>query len=187
MNQTEIINDSNTTSEKITNHKILIYQVMTRLLGNKQTNLIPYGTIAQNGVGKFNDINDAALMSLKGMGFTHLWYTGIIEHATLTDYSAFGIVADDPDVVKGRAGSAYSIKDYYDVNPDLAVDVKNRMAEFESLVMRTHKNNLKVLIDFVPNHVARGYKSDMLPKGIVDLGANDDKTKAFNAQNNFYY
>jgi glycosidase len=187
MNQPELLNDSNTTSETIANNKLIIYQMMTRLFGNKTSQLTPYGTIEQNGVGKFNDVTDTALLSLKGMGFTHIWYTGIIEHATLTNYAAFGILPDDPDVVKGRAGSSYSIKDYYDVNPDLAVDVKNRMKEFEALLTRTHNQDLKVLIDFIPNHVARGYKSDMLPAGINDIGSADDVTKAFDAQNNFYY
>ena len=55
-------------------------------------------------------------------------------------------------VVKGKAGSPYAIKDYYDIDPDLAVDVTNRMQEFEALVERTHKTGMKVLIDFVPNH-----------------------------------
>ena len=68
----------------------------------------------------------------------------------MTDYRAFGIERDDPDVVKGRAGSPYAIKDYYDIDPDLAVDVNHRMAEFESLVDRTHQHGMKVIIDFVP-------------------------------------
>lgn len=167
--------------------KIVIYQMMTRLFGNTKTTNKPYGTIGENGVGKFNDINDAALSSLKQMGITHVWYTGVIEHALLTDYTKFGIPLDDADVVKGRAGSPYAIKDYYDVNPDLAVDVPNRMKEFESLVERTHNQGMKVIIDFVPNHVARAYHSDTKPEGIKDLGETDNKTVAFAANNNFYY
>src|SRR5690606_12297011 len=84
-------------------------------------------------------------------------------------------------------GSPYAIKDYYDVNPDLAVDVSNRMAEFTQLVERTHQNGLKVIIDFVPNHVARAYKSDARPSGVIDLGEQDDKSVSFNPTNNFYY
>src|ERR1700760_1640144 len=96
-------------------HKLIIYQLLPRLFGNTKTINKIYGSVDENGSGKFNDINDKALTALKGMGFTHVWYTGIIEHATMTDYSAAGIRPDDPDVVKGRAGSPYAVKDYYDV------------------------------------------------------------------------
>ena len=167
--------------------KIIIYQMMTRLFGNTNTTNKPWGTIEENGCGKFNDINDAALRGIKELGTTHVWYTGVLEHATLTAYLNDSIPADHPFVVKGRAGSPYSIKDYYDVDPDLAVDVKNRMREFESLIERTHSNGLKVIIDFVPNHVARHYKSDAKPKGVKDLGEGDDVTKEFAIGNNFYY
>jgi len=167
--------------------RITIYQVMTRLFGNKNATNKPFGTLEENGVGKFNDINDKALTAIKDLGVSHIWYTGVIEHAVLTDYSKFGIALDDADVVKGRAGSPYAIKDYYDVDPDLAVDVPNRMKEFEKLIERTHANGLKAIIDFVPNHVARAYKSDAKPEGTKDLGETDDKTIAFKATNNFYY
>ena len=167
--------------------KIVIYQMMTRLFGNQTTLNKPYGTLEENGVGKLNDINDAALKGIKELGVTHVWYTGVLEHATLTDYTKFGIPLDDADVVKGRAGSPYAIKDYYDVNPDLAVDVKNRMLEFEGLIARTHKNDLQVIIDFVPNHVARAYHSDAKPEGVNNLGAEDDKLVGFKQSNNFYY
>ncbi|MFZ6000608.1 MAG: alpha-amylase, partial [Bacteroidota bacterium] len=126
--------------------KVIVYQMMTRLFGNTNSANVKYGTIEENGVGKFNDINEAALQSLKELGVSHVWYTGVLEHATLTDYSAEGIPVDDADVVKGRAGSPYAIKDYYDVNPDLAVNVKNRVAEFEELIARTHTAGLKVII-----------------------------------------
>jgi glycosidase len=167
--------------------KIVIYQMMTRLFGNKITVNKPYGTVEENGVGKFEDINDAALNSIKNLGVTHVWFTGVIEHAVLTDYTAHGIPLDDADVVKGRAGSPYAIKDYYDVNPDLAVDVPSRLKEFERLVDRTHQAGLKALIDFVPNHVARVYRSDVKPEGIKDLGESDNKTVSFDPNNNFYY
>ena len=172
---------------QLTSNKVILYQLMTRLFGNKKTVNKPYGTLEENGVGKFNDINDQALQSLKGLGITHVWYTGILEHATLSDNTKFGIPLDDADVVKGRAGSPYSIKDYYDVNPDLAVDVPNRIKEFEQLIARTHANDLKVIIDFVPNHVARKYKSDAKPANIKDLGENDDKNVRYKPNNNFYY
>jgi glycosidase len=167
--------------------KVIVYQLLVRLFGNKETTNKPYGTLQENGVGKFSDINDRALVSLRELGITHVWYTGIIEHAVLTDYTSYGIPLDDADVVKGRAGSPYSIKDYYDVNPDLADDVRNRMQEFEQLVERTHRNDLKVIIDFVPNHVARGYRSDKKPEGVRDLGEDDDRSVRFKATNNFYY
>jgi glycosidase len=168
-------------------HKLVIYQLLPRLFGNTNTTNKFYGSIQENGSGKFNDINEQALTGIKAMGFTHVWYTGIIEHATMTDYSAYGIAPDDPDVVKGRAGSPYAIKDYYDVDPDLAVEVPNRMAEFEALIKRTHQQGLKIFIDFVPNHVARTYSSDAKPDGVRDFGEDDDITQAFNAQNDFYY
>jgi len=174
-------------SKNMNDKQIVIYQLLPRLFGNKNTTNIPYGTIEQNGSGKFNDITDRALDGIKELHVNYVWYTGVLAHASLTDYSAYGVKVDDADVVKGRAGSPYAIRDYYDVNPDLAVDVKNRMKEFEALVDRTHAKNLKVVIDFIPNHVARSYHSYAKPKNVVDFGAKDDVTKAFSPQNDFYY
>jgi glycosidase len=168
-------------------HKIIIYQLLVRLFGNQHSDNIFYGSIEENGCGKFNDITDTALDELKRMGITHIWYTGVIEHATVTDYSAYGIIPDNPFVVKGRAGSPYAIKDYYDVDPDLASLPDRRMQEFESLVARTHNAGLKLIIDFVPNHVARTYKSDVKPEGIKDLGEDDMTSVFFDRNNNFYY
>ncbi|GAB2772451.1 alpha-amylase family protein [Rhabdobacter roseus] len=168
-------------------HKLIIYQIFTRLFGNQTTTNKFYGSRDENGVGKFNDINDVALRELKAFGVTHIWYTGVIEHATLTDYSAYGIAVDHPFIVKGIAGSPYAVKDYYDVNPDLAVNVKERFQEFCALVERTHQHGMKVLIDFVPNHVARQYRSDAKPSGAEDFGEQDDVSQAFLPNNNFYY
>ena len=173
--------------EQPSTNKLIIYQMLPRLFGNTKTVNKPNGSIEENGVGKLNDINDKALQEIKKMGFTHVWFTGVIEHATMTDYSAFGIKADDPDIVKGRAGSPYAIKDYYDIDPDLAVDVKNRTGEYEALIKRTHANGLKVLMDCVPNHVARTYGSDVNPAGVRDFGQDDDTTQAFSPKNDFYY
>ncbi|HEV7349527.1 alpha-amylase family protein [Telluribacter sp.] len=167
--------------------KLVIYQIFTRLFGNQNTTNKFYGTRDENGVGKFNDITDTALKELKSFGITHVWYTGVIEHATMTDYSEFGIRQDHPLVVKGIAGSPYAVKDYYDVNPDLAVKVKDRIEEFEALVERTHSNGLKVLIDFIPNHVARQYFSDARPAGVKDFGEEDATNVVFSPTNNFYY
>ncbi|GAB2563288.1 alpha-amylase family protein [Spirosoma aerophilum] len=167
--------------------KLIIYQIFTRLFGNQSITNKWNGSYAENGVGKFNDINTAALQSIRQFGATHVWYTGVIEHATQTNYSAYGIRPDNPAVVKGRAGSPYAIKDYYDVDPDLAVSVPDRMAEFEALIQRTHSHSLKVIIDFVPNHVARQYQSDAKPSPVADLGQNDDTSVGFSPNNNFYY
>ena len=167
--------------------KAIVYQIFTRLYGNKNTTRKENGTIEENGCGKMNDFTPTALKHIKEMGVTHIWYTGIIRHATQTDYSAYGIPKNHPAVVKGRAGSPYAITDYYDVDPDLAVDVKKRMQEFEALVERTHKAGMKVIIDFVPNHVARQYHSICKPAGVKDLGQDDDPSQGFSPQNNFYY
>lgn len=169
------------------NNKIVIYQIFTRLFGNEEVRNEYNGTIEQNGCGKMDDITNQALHDIKKLGATHVWYTGVIAHASQTDYSAYGMPANHPSVVKGKAGSPYAIRDYYDIDPDLAVDVEKRMEEFEKLVKRTHDNGLKVIIDFVPNHVARQYHSIAKPLGVHDLGVDDDNTKAFSPDNNFYY
>lgn len=168
-------------------NKIVVYQVFTRLFGNNNVNCIHNGSISENGCGKMADFTLKALGEIKALGATHIWYTGVIEHATQTDYRRFGIVPDHPAVVKGKAGSPYAIKDYYDIDPDLAKDIPERMKEFENLVQRTHRAGLKMIIDFVPNHVARQYHSDAQPDGTIQLGANDDTNAAFSPYNNFYY
>lgn len=167
--------------------KEVIYQVFTRLFGNVNSTNKPWGTIEENGVGKFNDFTDKALKEIKDLGVTHIWYTGVPHHDVITDYEKFGISNDDPDVVKGRAGSPYAVKDYYNVNPDLAENPTNRLEEFKALIDRTHKAGMKVIIDIVPNHVARNYKSMTNPKGIESFGESDDKTVVYNVNNNFYY
>ena len=167
--------------------KFIVYQVFTRLFGNQNTTNKYFGSIEENGCGKFNDISDTAISALKQFGITHMWYTGVIKHATLTDYTAHNIPNDHPLIVKGIAGSPYAVKDYYDVDPDLAVDVENRMNEFEALVARTHQQDLKVIIDFVPNHVARQYHSIVRSSGVKDFGEDDDTSVAFSPNNNFYY
>ena len=167
--------------------KPVIYQVFTRLFGNTNTTNKPWGTIAENGVGKFNDFTDEALLGIKELGTSYVWYTGVPHHAVINDYSDYDISLDDPDVVKGRAGSPYAVKDYYNVNPDLAVNPANRLAEFEALIERTHKHGMKVIIDIVPNHVARKYESLNLPQGQSNFGANDDTSLEYAKHNNFYY
>ncbi len=168
-------------------NKQVVYQVFTRLFGNTNSTNKPWGTIEENGVGKFNDFTDKALQEIKDLGVTYIWYTGVPHHDVITDYTKYGISNDDPDVVKGRAGSPYAVKDYYNVDPDLAENVNNRLEEFKELIERTHKAGLKVIIDIVPNHVARNYHSLSKPEGIEDFGAKDDTTVVYSVNNNFYY
>ena len=167
--------------------KIIIYQVFTRLLTNRNMTRKEWGTVAENGCGKFNDFTPEVLKMIKDKGVTHIWYTGVIRHATVTDYSKYGIPRNHPEVIKGRAGSPYAIVDYYDVDPDLAQDVNKRMEEYEALIVRTHKSGLKIIMDFVPNHVGREYHSICKPEGVRDLGEDDDKNMNFSPRNNFYY
>ncbi|PKG73798.1 alpha-amylase [Shewanella sp. GutCb] len=167
--------------------KPVVYQVFTRLFGNKNTNNQPWGTITENGVGKFSDFDETALNSIKSLGTTHVWYTGVPHHALIGDYKQFGISDDDPDVVKGRAGSPYAVKDYYNVNPDLADNVENRFEEFKALIARTHAQDMKVIIDIVPNHVARAYQSPFAENGVTSFGAYDDTSVTYKRHNNFYY
>ena len=169
-------------------HKIIIYQVFTRLFSNRNNTRKVNGTIEENGCGKLNDFTPGTLKQIRELGVTHIWYTGVIRHATMTDYSRYGIPRQHPAVVKGRAGSPYAITDYYDIDPDLAVNVEERMLEFEKLVSRTHSAGLKMIIDFVPNHVARQYKSICKPQGVRDLGEDDNTNIGFDpVHNNFYY
>jgi len=178
------INESDQTS---TAGKPVVYQVFTRLFGNKVTTNKPWGTIEENGVGKFSDFDDKALDGIRELGTTHIWYTGVPHHALIRDYTDYGISSDDPDVVKGRAGSPYAVKDYYNVSPDLADDPARRLEEFEALIGRTHAHGMKVIIDIVPNHIARGYESISRPKGVSSFGADDDTSVEWDRNNNFYY
>lgn len=161
----------------------VIYQLMVRTFGNTNETRKPGGTLAENGCGKFNDINDAALASLKKLGITHLWLTGVMEQASATGHP--GRPADDPDILKGLAGSPYAIKDYFDVCPDYAANPAERLREFRSLVERARRYRLKVMVDFVPNHVSRAYQSDVKPE--LSFGANDRKDVFFDPGNNFFY
>jgi glycosidase len=167
--------------------KIVVYQVFTRLFGNKNNTNKPWGTIEDNGVGKFNDFTPLALQEIKALGVNYIWYTGVPHHALIRDYTAIDVSFDDPDVVKGRAGSPYAVKDYYNVNPDLAKDPSKRLEEFEALIARTHDAGMKVIIDIVPNHIARKYEGKNNPIGVKDFGADDDQGVEYSRDNNFYY
>lgn len=167
--------------------KLFIYQMMPRLFSNRNGTNRHNGSLAENGCGKFNDLSHSLLRNLRIDGYTHIWYIGIPAHASATDYTAYGIPKQYPEIIKGKAGSPYAIRDYYDVDPDLAEDVSRRMEEFEALVDRTHQAGLKVITDFVPNHVARNYCSVAKPSGFKDFGDDDNDSVAFSPQNNFYY
>ena len=167
--------------------KFFVYQILTRLFGNKIDTNLKNGEIWENGSGKFNDISDNVLKKLSDCGYTHIWYIGVLAHSTATNYEKYGIPHQYPEIVKGKAGSPYAVRDYYDVDPDLSVDIDKRLDEFDNLINRTHKAGLKVIIDFVPNHLARNYQSIAKPPSIADFGADDDKSLAFHPQNNFYY
>ncbi len=167
--------------------KIIIYQALVRLFGNGNPNRQKNGTIDENGCGKMSDFSEVALRSIRQLGCNYIWYTGLLQQASATDYSRYGIPRQNPQVLKGIAGSPYAISDYYSVSCDLADDPNLRMEEFDALVERTHKVGLKMIIDFVPNHVARQYKSVTKPKNVSDLGEYDIVEHRFNPQNNFYY
>ena len=163
----------------------VIYQLVVRHFGNQNQTRATNGSITENGVGKFADINEAAIAGLKELGINHVWLTGIPRQATMTDYSELGMPPDDPDIVKGRAGSFYAIRDYYDVCPDYALDPTTRLEEFTELVERLHAAELQVMIDLVPNHVARSYASVVAPE--ADFGVHDDQGVFFAADNNYFY
>ena len=183
----EIADDSRHSNSPLRNERLIVYQFFPRSLTNTVENPAPWGSIERNGCGKLLDLTDKVLRSIKELGVNSLWLTGVIEHATKTDFSEYGIKRDNTAIVKGEAGSPYAIKDYYDVNPALAVDVEKRIEEFRTTVDNIHKAGLKVIIDFVPNHTAREYHSDQAPEGISDFGKEDDPTKFFDKDNNYYY
>jgi len=165
--------------------KPVIYQIVARYFGNTNTTNQQDGTIEANGCGKFADITEIALQALEDLGVTHVWLTGCLRQATLTGYPDVELPSDDPDVVKGRAGSLFAVRDYFDVCPDYARHPANRLDEFVSLVDRIHRVGLKALLDFVPNHVARGYHSVVKPE--LDFGTGDDTRKYFVPNNHFFY
>ena len=164
-----------------------IYQLFVRTFGNKNTEPIFDGDKSQNGCGTFASINNNALEAFKKLGITHIWLTGVIRHSSLTAYPELGIKPTNPLITKGKAGSPYSIMDYYDIDPDLAINPQNRIAEFEDIVHRIHEKGMKVIIDFIPNHLAREYKSVNRPLDVEEFGVYDNKDVNFARDNNFYY
>ena len=169
--------------------KSIIYQIFPRYWGDRAGKQKKGGTLDENGCGKFSNIDRESLDYFKSLGVTHLWLTGIVRHAT--GESTGGCTASSPDWVKGRAGSPYAITDYYDVNPYLADVPEKRMEEFKDLLKRVHNAGLKVIIDFVPNHVARDYTAftalHPAPTGMPSLGSDDDKSVHWREENDFFY
>jgi glycosidase len=135
------------------------------------------------GSGKFESLDTGSLEYLRGLGIDYVWYTGVIRHATRK--ADEGCVPSHPQIVKGEAGSPYAITDYYDVNPYLATVPDRRMEEFLELVERTHRHGMKVVMDFVPNHVARDYQSHV--PGVRSLGADDYTSYHWSPENDFFY
>lgn len=166
-----------------TNERPVIYQLLVRTFGNTNPHPRPGGTMAENGCGKFRDISGTALTAIRGMGFNHIWLTGVLEQASATDYP--GRRADPPEILKGLAGSPYAVRDYFDVCPDYAEVPENRVAEFRELLERCRKHGLRTIIDFVPNHVARSYGSDVRPD--LSFGEGDRRDLFFDRDNHFYY
>ncbi|WP_077112564.1 alpha-amylase family glycosyl hydrolase [Porphyromonas gingivalis] len=167
--------------------KMIVYSVLPRLFDNQCQTRKPGGDSMENGCGKMESFSPQALEMIRSLGTTHIWYIGMLEQATQTNYSDAGILPCHPEIVKGKAGSPYAVRDYYDVSPELATNIPNRMAEFHDLIERTHRAGMGVIMDFVPNHVAREYRSDVKPSGTKDLGEGDDPLVAFSPNNNFYY
>ncbi len=165
--------------------KISIYQVLPRLFDNPSGANVPNGAFETNGSGKLNAFTPAVLKEIADLGCTHIWYTGVLDHATLTSFP--GKPGDHPAIVKGQAGSPYAIRDYYDVAPELAEDLEGRIREYHELIERSHRAGLRVIQDFVPNHVSRAYRSEMKPGYVKDFGEEDEPKKSFAKNNNFYY
>ncbi len=183
--------------------KMIIYQMLPRLWGRRAANhtekaassgdtersVTVRGSLEENGTGRFSDIDSPTLEYIKWLGCSHVWFTGILRHSTKS--AAGGCVPSHPQFVKGEAGSPYAIEDYYDVNPYLADNPEARMEEFESLIRRTHDAGLKVIIDFVPNHVARDYgrisRQSRAVAGKPLLGENDDTGVHWSNDNDFFY
>ncbi len=166
-------------------NKTIIYQMIPRLWGNDTAEPVKNGTLSENGTGKFSDIDSGTLDYIKWLGCSHVWYTGVLRHSTQS--SEGGCIPSHPQFVKGKAGSPYAICDYYDVNPYLADNPEDRMSEFEQLIKRTHDAGLKLIIDFVPNHVSRDYGKVTVSQGHPVLGADDDKSVHWKAENDFFY
>ena len=139
--------------------KAIIYQILPRLWGE----------------GRMSSIDTASLDYFKSLGVSHVWYTGLIRHSSGQPFT------------KGHPGSPYAISDYYDINPYLADNEPDRMAEFESLVKRTHQAGLKVVLDFVPNHVGRDYGRSRVRSDISYLGDGDDPHVHWKESNDFFY
>src|SRR5437016_2702128 len=119
---------------KLARERVRIYQLLPRLFGNINETRQENGTLEKNGCGKFADINEAALRSIRAMGFSHIWLTGVLRHASATSYASIGLPAEDPDLLKGLAGSPFAVTDLFDVSPDYALNPAQRLPEFRELL-----------------------------------------------------
>lgn len=167
--------------------KFIIYQVIPRLFGNISNSCVPGGSYTENGSGKFSMFDEKILRSIRELGCSYIWMTGVLEQATTTSFPGIGLKGDDQCIVKGKAGSPYAIKDYYDISPELADNPAARMTEFTDLISRANREQIKIIIDFVPNHVSRAYHSDSKPPDIEDFGYQDNTSLSYDPGNNFYY
>ncbi|MCQ2366375.1 MAG: alpha-amylase family glycosyl hydrolase [Akkermansia sp.] len=161
----------------------VIYQLFVRHFANHTIGGQPWGSRETNGCGTFAGVNDAALDALAQMGVTHVWFTGVLRHATQTAHP--GLPADPACVVKGIAGSPYAVTDYFDVDPDLAENPANRLQEYAELLQRCRRHGMVPLMDFIPNHVSRCYRSSVRPD--CSFGEGDDTAHFFRRDNAFYY
>ena len=148
-----------------------------------ETHGVDWGSRETNGCGTFNGVTDKALREIARMGFTHIWLTGVLRHATQTSHP--GLAAQPKSIVKGLAGSPYAVVDYFDVDPDLASSPEKRMDEFKALVKRCRTVGLLPMMDFIPNHVSRAYLADW--DGHDDFGEGDDPHTFFSPEQGYFY
>jgi hypothetical protein len=156
---------------------LVIYQLMVRTFGN--TNETRKTTERSPKTAAEPSTTSSPPRSRRSNPWASpmLWLTGVLEQASGTAYPTRP--ADPPDILKGIAGSPYAIRDYFDVCPDYAQDPDKRLDEFKALLDRCRAHGFKVIIDFVPNHVARSYASDVRPE--LSFGEGDDRSVFFSA------
>lgn len=167
--------------------KSLIYQLMVRHWGGQSYEPASLAIEKRRPIGSFEAIDDIAISYLKSLSIDTVWLTGVICHATRSQCSIGDETIGGDVVVKGDAGSPYAITDYYAIHPFLSHDESQAEAQFDALVSRLKAAGLKVIIDFVPNHVSRHYHGINTPPGERRLGQGDDVSIEFRPNNHFYY
>src|SRR5438105_11310134 len=90
---------------------------------------------------RFDEITHRDLANFHRLGFSHIWLMGIwrISPGALALSKRFG---------EDFEGSPYAVP-AYDVNPSLGDE-----AALLALRERAHREGLRVIVDFVPNHTA---------------------------------